>query len=131
MDATVDQISFDDDQRVRILHIDQRTNAEALISSANDYREAFDSFNQISSTVISQIESIAAETESKRKLALSMHMNLSGSGARIEHATAVARAKISLKMVELEQAKLEQAALETFVATQKQTRTILVEIFGN
>lgn len=123
-------IMFDDDQRVRILHMAHRKTAEDVVATASEYQEALGEFDRASSYIHKQLGDVAAETEAKRKLALSLSMNIAAHEVFVAHSASVNLLKMSLKNAELESAKFETQALISMQDTFKQTRTAVIELFG-
>ncbi|CAL6050283.1 Intraflagellar_transport complex B [Hexamita inflata] len=129
MNATND-LTFDEEQRVHILAVDQQKEASQITATSKQYRETLNQFNSISTQVISQIEDLAKQTENKRRRALGLRALNASSTAASDFTAALGRAKLSSRQFELEAAKMEVQAFEGYATVVKQTKTAVVEIFG-
>ncbi|EFO60994.1 Hypothetical protein GLP15_3193 [Giardia lamblia P15] len=123
-------IMFDDDQRVRILHVAHRKAAEDIVAIASEYQEALGEFDRASSYIHTQLEDVSAEAEAKRKFSLSLSMSIAAQDVSAAHSASVNLLKLSLQNAELESAKFETQALMSMQDTFKQTRTAIIELFG-
>lgn len=123
-------VVFDDDQRARILHAEQRERADEIVDTAAKYKQTLDAFNKSSESVLDIVQNVVTEVEARRRLALSLAIGQAGREAALSSATSMANIKASLANSKLEILRFENLAVDAFQNTSQQTRTAITEVFG-